>query len=310
MSEPSPSTVAFSAPDRVALKSLQLTNFRNYASASVAFGGELVALTGENGAGKTNLLEAISLLTPGRGLRRARYEEITRIDGDGGWAVAATLAKTARKRGSARGSPKRGSGSAHAAPCAINGAPAEGAEALLEYLRVLWLTPAMDGLFTGPAAERRRFLDRLVLTIDAAHGRRAREFERLLTQRNRLLEENANAAWLDAVEAELAERAVAVALARAETAALLSARMRRAEASALFPVGRLSLAGDFDRAVAGRSAAQTELWYRDALRAGRSRRSRRRTDASTGRTEATSRSSCATRRCRLRSPRRASRRRC
>jgi DNA replication and repair protein RecF len=124
----------------------------------------------------------------------------------------------------------------------------------------------MDGLFTGPAGERRRFLDRLVLTVDAAHGRRAREFERLLTQRNRLLEEGGNASWLDAVEAELSERAVAVALARAETATLLSARMgRHAEDAAAFPVGRIALSGDFDAALAERSAAEAEVWYRRLL---------------------------------------------
>jgi DNA replication and repair protein RecF len=146
----------------------------------------------------------------------------------------------------------------------VNGAPVSSAEALLDYLRVLWLTPAMDGLFAGPASERRRFLDRLVLTIDAAHARRVREFDRLMTQRNRLLDENGSASWLDAVEAELAGRAVAVALARAETALLLSARMERAEAS-VFPRGRLALAGDFDAAIAGRSASESELRYRDAL---------------------------------------------
>jgi DNA replication and repair protein RecF len=135
---------------------------------------------------------------------------------------------------------------------------------------VLWLTPAMDGLFTGPAGERRRFLDRLVLTIDAGHARRARDFERLLTQRNRVLEENGDAAWLDALETELAAHAVAVALARAETVALISARMARdPDVADTFPAGRLALAGDFHCALYGRSASEAELWYRDVLAEGR-----------------------------------------
>jgi DNA replication and repair protein RecF len=268
MPDPSPMSPTAPAPDRVALKTLALTDFRNYAAASVAFDAASVVLTGENGAGKTNLLEAISLLTPGRGLRRARLEEMTRVGAER-WAVSAIVARNGETARLGTGLVEAGTGEGRARAVRNNGAPASSGDALLEYLRVLWVTPAMDGLFTGAASERRRFLDRLVLTLDAAHGRRVREFDKLATQRNRLLEENASAGWLDAVEAELAERAVAVALARAETTALLSARMERADAASLFPAGRLALEGEFDGAVAGRSAAETELWYRETLAAGR-----------------------------------------
>jgi DNA replication and repair protein RecF len=254
----------------VALKTLSLTNLRNYASASVTFQSGLVILTGENGVGKTNLLEAISLLTPGRGLRRASYDDITRTDGTSGWVVAATIARNAEETRLGTGLVESTNGEARTRSVRINGATASGADALLDYLRVLWLTPAMDGLFTGPASERRRFLDRLVLTIDAAHGRRTRDLEKLLTQRNRLLDERASTAWLDAVELELAGRAVAVALARAETVALLSAEMsRHTDDASAFPVGSIGLAGEFERRMAGGSAAGTELWYREALRENR-----------------------------------------
>ena len=270
MSDPSPSPANAPTPDRVALTSLALTNLRNYAALNAGFGAGLVVLTGENGAGKTNLLEAISLLTPGRGLRRANYEEITRTGATTGWAVAATIARNGEEAKFGTGLVEGATGEARARVVRINGATASSADALLDYLRVLWLTPAMDGLFTGPASERRRFLDRLVLTIDAGHGRRTREFERLLTQRNRLLEENSSAAWLDAVEAELAGRAVAVALARAETVALLSASiLRRSGEASPFPAGKLGLDGDFDREIAGVSAAEAELGYRRALVEGR-----------------------------------------
>jgi DNA replication and repair protein RecF len=254
----------------VLLESLSLSDFRNYAAASVSFDAPLVAITGENGAGKTNLLEAISLLTPGRGLRRAPFEEIARIGAVRGWAVSATIARNGDETRLGTGLVEGAASEPRTRAVRINGATAASADLLLDHLRVLWLTPAMDGLFTGPASERRRFLDRLVLTIDATHGRRARELDRLLTQRNRLLEERANGGWLDAVEMELSARAVAVALARAETAQLLSARMARAKDDAsLFPGGRLSLEGDFDRALAGRSAAEAELAYRETLAAGR-----------------------------------------
>jgi DNA replication and repair protein RecF len=248
------------------LRALSLTDFRNYATASIRLDAALVALTGENGAGKTNLLEAISLLSPGRGLRRAPLDAMTRIGAAGAWAVSAIVVRDGEEETRiGTGLVAGASGEGLARAIRINSAPAPSAEALLDYLRILWLTPAMDGLFTGPPSERRRFLDRLVLALDATHARRVREFERLMTQRNRLLEENAGARWLDAVEAELAGRAVAVALARAETATLLSAEMQRADDAAHFPAGRLSLAGDFEAALAGRSAAEAELWYRDRL---------------------------------------------
>jgi DNA replication and repair protein RecF len=234
-----------------------------------------MALTGPNGAGKTNLLEAISLLTPGRGLRRARFDEITRNGAEGGWAVAATVRRGGPETDMMEtrigtGLTASAPGEAQSRKVRIDGAPAPSAEALLNYLRVLWLTPAMDGLFTGPAGDRRRFLDRLVLAIDPGHGRRARDFERLLTQRNRILEERRDAAWLDAVEQELASHAVAVALARAETVALLAARTERgADDASAFPAGRITLSGAFDLALVGRSAAEAELWYRGVLAEGR-----------------------------------------
>lgn len=258
------------APDRVALAALSLTDFRNYAGLSVALDAPLVVLTGANGVGKTNLLEAISLLTPGRGLRRAAYDEITRRGAESGWAVAAKLDRSGTETRVGTGLVADAGTEARARRVRIDGEPAASADALLDHLRVLWLTPAMDGLFTGPAGDRRRFLDRLVLTVDAAHGRRARELEKLLTQRNRLLEEGRSTAWLDALEAELAGHAVAVAIARAETVALLSGCIaRHADDGAAFPVGRIALVGEFDRAVAGRSAAEAELWYRGVLAAGR-----------------------------------------
>jgi DNA replication and repair protein RecF len=259
-----------SAPVRVALTALSLKDLRNYAALELAFDASLVVLSGPNGAGKTNLLEAISLLTPGRGLRRASFEEIVRNGAVTGWTVAATLNRDGEETRLGTGLFGRG-GEARSRKVRINGATMPSADSLLEYLRVLWLTPSMDGLFTGPAGDRRRFLDRLVLTIDSGHAKRTRDFERLLTQRNRILEENGDAAWLDAVEAELAAHAVAVALARAETVALLSSRLQSEErVPGAFPAGRISLSGDFDASISGLSAAEAELRYRDILSAGRS----------------------------------------
>ncbi|MGQ7793241.1 DNA replication/repair protein RecF [Faunimonas sp. B44] len=268
-----------SGPEPVTLGSLRLTDFRNYETLSLAVGSRLMAFVGPNGAGKTNLLEAVSLLTPGRGLRRAAYEELIRLGGGDRWAVAATLRSGARDVRLGTGWERPAPGSADQGRIVrIEGEPAPSAEALLEYLRILWITPAMDGLFTGPAGDRRRFLDRLVLSVDPDHGRRSREFERLLTSRNRLIEDAAAPSWLDAVEAELAARGVAIALARAETVALLSARIAGRAAESAFPAAGLSLQGEFEPLLEGRSAAQAELAYRQALRDGRGRdRAARRT---------------------------------
>ena len=263
--------VSAAAPDRVALTALSLSDFRNYRTLRLSTPAQFVVFTGPNGAGKTNILEAVSLLTPGRGLRRAAFEEVRRAGSASGWAVAATVRRGEEETRIGTGLASHPIGQEGARQARINGAPGPSSEALLEYLRILWLTPAMDGLFTGAASERRRFLDRFVLTVDPGHARRARDFERLLTQRNRLLDENDAPAWLDALETELAGTAVALASARAQTVALLSARMEAQAEGSQFPAARVSLTGDFDLAIAGRKAAEAELWYRQALAASRSR---------------------------------------
>ena len=258
--------------DPVALTALSLTDFRNYQSLSLPLEASIVVLTGANGAGKTNLLEAISLLTPGRGLRRAAFEEITRAGTTSGWAVSAIVSRSGEEVRIGTGLAG-GAGPESGRKVRVNGAAAASAEALLDYLRILWLTPAMDGLFSGPGSDRRRFLDRFVLTVDPLHGGRVRDLERLLTQRNRLLAEGAASAWLDALEAQLAERAVSVALARAETLALLTARIdsraNGAASGAAFPRARVALAGEFDVAISSRKAAEAEFWYRGTLAASR-----------------------------------------
>ena len=255
-------------PVQVAIGSLTLTDFRNYEQASVAFGARLVALVGDNGSGKTNLLEAVSLLTAGRGLRRAQLDDIRRQGAPAGWSVAARVEGVA-------GETRIGVGHAPGETgrrVRIDGADARSSEQLLDYLRVLWLLPAMDGLFTGPAGDRRRFLDRLVLAIDPGHGRRVADLEKTLRARNRLLEEGGSAAFLDAVEAQLAPLAVAVGFARRETVALLQARIRQQGDLGLpFPLAGVELAGEFERDCEGIAAYDIEDRYREQLAATRMR---------------------------------------
>ncbi len=256
---------------QVHISRLTLTNFRNYAALSVDLAPGAVVLTGDNGAGKTNLLEAVSLLTPGRGLRRAPYAEVARESGDGGFALHARLDGPA-------GPADIGTGVAGAEAgetgrrVRINGAPARSAEDMLEWLRVVWLTPAMDALFTGPAGDRRRFLDRLVLAIDAAHGQRALDYEKAMRGRNRLLAEGSrDGAWFDAIETQMAETGTAIAAARAELVRLLAAMIERLPGDGPFPQADIGLAGELEAAVGTMPAVDAEERFRRALAAGRER---------------------------------------
>jgi DNA replication and repair protein RecF len=269
---------AATAPVRAYVASLKLADFRNYAALALALDERSVVLTGQNGAGKTNLLEAVSFLSPGRGLRRAALEDVARRDGAGGWAVAATVVNASGPVELGTGLAMTAEGPERGRRVRVNQAPARATEALLEHVRVLWLTPAMDGLFTGPAAERRRFLDRAVLAIDREHGSRVNAFERAMRGRNKLLAEGAaNGAWLDAIEREMAELGTAIAAARREWAGLAAALIAAAPASP-FPAAGVTLAGTVEEALAARSAAEAEEDYRRDLKAARPR------DAAAGRT--------------------------
>lgn len=271
---------AAAAPRRASLARLRLTDFRNYRSLDLSLDRRPVVLAGPNGAGKTNLLEAVSFLSPGRGLRRAKLEAVARRDGPGSWAVVSTLETPGGPVEIGTGVALSAEGPEKSRKVRINQAPARSSEALLEYLRVLWLTPSMDGLFTGPASDRRRFLDRLVLAVDRRHGERVNAFERAMRGRNRLLEEaSPNPQWLAAIETEMAEIGGAVAAARVEAVALLSRMIAAgsAEASA-FPAAELRLAGQLEEALGAASATEIEDRYRAQLAASR------RADAAAGRT--------------------------
>lgn len=205
------------------LSRLILTDFRNHAELVLAPAPGFVVLTGENGAGKTNVLEAVSLLSPGRGLRRAALSAMQRQDGPGGFGIGATLALP-------DGAIEIATGTLATTPerrqLRIQGAAAT-ANTLAEWLTVLWLTPAMDRLFVEPAGERRRFLDRLTLALVPAHAQHAPRYEAAMRARTRLLtaDEPADPQWLSALEAQMAHHGAAVDAARRETVAALGERL-------------------------------------------------------------------------------------
>src|SRR6187397_1225828 len=227
------------------IRRLTLTNFRSYHAAQVQLDrAGPVVLTGANGIGKTNLVEAVSLLAPGRGLRRATMEELAFSEGDGAWAVSAEIEGMLGLATLGTGiDPPAGEESVPTRKCRIDRESVGSATAFADHLRVVWLTPAMDPLFNGPASERRRFLDRLVLAVDAQHSSRVAALERSLRSRNRLLEDaRPDSHWLDAIEHETAELAVAVATTRAETVRRLQAGLAaRQSAPSAFPAAEIAL---------------------------------------------------------------------
>ncbi len=263
------------------IRRLSLANFRSYRAANLELGGGPVVLTGPNGAGKTNLLEAISFLAPGRGLRRATLEEVAFAEGDGSWAVAAEIEGALGLATLGTGvEPPLGEGTATQRKFRIDREQVSSAADFSHHLRMIWLVPAMDGLFAGPASERRRFLDRLVLAVDAEHAGRVSALERSLRSRNRLLEEaRPDPHWLDAIEHETAELAIAVAALRAETMRRLQGVLAaRNDSDSAFPTAEIALEGWMENALPDQPAVEVEDRYRAVLRDNRGR------DAAAGRT--------------------------
>ncbi len=243
------------------LSRLVLTDVRNHAALALVPAPGFVVLTGPNGAGKTNVLEAVSLLAPGRGLRRAALTEVARSDGPGGFGVAATLDDgVTLSTGALPAAPER-------RVVRINGAPAP-ATALAERVAVLWLTPAMDRLFTEAAGGRRRFLDRLTLAIEPGHAREGARYEAAMRDRNRLLTQPApDPDWLAALEAQMAQHGAAMDAARRRTVAALD------QALAAQPAGEIA-----------RARIALDGWSGDANALAQALRGGRVRDAAAGRT--------------------------
>ena len=254
---------------------LTLTNFRNYAHVALQVGPEPQVLIGANGAGKTNLLEAVSLLAPGQGMRRAAYPDLARGTGDGGWAVAAHTHTHIGPIDIGTGLLAENASSDRAGRIVrINGEPA-GAGTLADYVEVVWVTPAMDGLFMGSGSERRRFLDRLILCFDPGYRTIAGRFDRAMQQRNRLLSDGVrDGTRFEGLEMLMAETGVAVAAARAEAVAALATIMAERTARdphSPFPAAGLALEGALEADLERLPAVEVEDTYAQRLRAGRER---------------------------------------
>ncbi len=207
----------------MALDRISLTRFRNHGSTDLAGTAQFNLLTGENGAGKTNILEALSLFAPGRGLRRATLADMVGVNTRDGFAVGADL--VSQDEPVRLGTYVEGENHGRRR-VRINGAETSAA-ALGEWLATTWLTPAMDGLFTGPAADRRRFVDRMALALDARHASHASRYEAALRERNRLLSDQRepDGKWLDAIEAQMVGHGAALIAGRARLVETLAVRL-------------------------------------------------------------------------------------
>jgi DNA replication and repair protein RecF len=269
----------------LALRRIVLSDFRSYRRAELAAPATPVVLYGANGAGKTNLLEAISFLAPGRGLRRARIAEIERRSAPGdtagpGWALFATLDTPQGERSIGTGrDPDRApeDEASDRRVVRVDGAAAKGQAALADLVHLLWLTPEMDRLFDGGASERRRFLDRIVFGFVPDHARNLAAYEQAMRERNRLLKDGrSDETWLGALEQSMAESGVAVAAARRQ----VMGRLAIAAESAVgpFPTPDLALAGETEAELAAGPALAVEDALRRRLAEGR------RADAEAGRT--------------------------
>jgi len=255
---------------------LALTDFRNYRTARLELATGPVVLTGANGAGKTNLLEAVSVLSPGRGLRNARladFDRRTANDDDthaaSGWAVAATIET---RRGAVLIGTGRDPAGGERRVVRIDGENVRGQAALGEVIGVTWLTPQMDRLFIEGPSARRRFLDRLVLGLDPAHAARVSSYEHAMRERSRLLRPMdrggpSDPVWLDALDETMAAQGVAVAAARREAVERLDEACATAQGP--FPRARLGLQGTIEAWLDELPALAAEDRFRAALKDNR-----------------------------------------
>ncbi len=268
--------VAGAAPAILAVRQLRLTDFRNYRQLRVDSAPTPVVLIGPNGAGKTNLLEALSFLAPGRGLRRARLDEvghrIPAIPAPGAaWAVAATLDTPEGRLAVGTGLEfGKGEGGVPRRVVRIDGRTAGSQTALGRHVACVWLTPQLDRLFLDGPGERRRFLDRLVIALHPEHAGDVAAYENALRQRARLLSEGQrDPHWLSALEDTMARHGVAMAAARADTVQRLDAAARLGVGP--FPRAALAMSGEVDGWVAEMAALDAEDRLRGALAAARLR---------------------------------------
>lgn len=230
------------------LTALTLTNFRNYDSLRINFDAQTTVIYGANGSGKTNLLEAISLLTPGRGLRSCKLDEVKK-HGQIEWSVVSEVAGYKIAVGLEPGRERR--------TIKIDGEKQSGGNALAEYVSCVWLTPQIDGIFLEGSGERRRFFDRLIYNFDPEHASRVAIYENAMRERLKLLKDGHNdPVWLKTLERRMAEYGVAIAAARNEVIGYLQKAIDKSATS--FPLPDIRIASEYEALLRKSSALDVE----------------------------------------------------
>ncbi|MFV0322334.1 MAG: DNA replication/repair protein RecF [Alphaproteobacteria bacterium] len=261
-----PITIYFMGMENICylIKQIDLTNYRNYPMLRFVPSDGMNILLGANGAGKTNLIEAISILIPGRGLRMAGKEDFAKYDISAGqsWAVVAQIDDSQQYVKLATGAPKEAT-----RDVLVNGEKSRQSD-LSRFFNCVWLTPNQDRLFVDGASARRRFLDRLVFGMDPAHAGRINAYEKSMRERAKLLAlGNSDAAWLDAIEDNMVSKGIAIAAARFDVVSRLSKYTQARQG--LFPQASLSLEGEVDEWLGELNAIDGEDRYRKALKDNR-----------------------------------------
>lgn len=262
----------------VRFRSLMLSQFRSYGAVTLDLdpASPMVVLTGENGAGKTNLLEAISFYAPGRGMRSSGLLDVCKVGSGQPWAVAAeiVIGDSVERIGTGLDPDGFRQESTTAKRIVRFEGESHSPNMLAPKLTVSWLTPQMDRLFTEAPSSRRNFLDRLVLGLYPDHSRQVSAYERVMRERNKLLSEQgmrADTSWLKVLEAQMAEHATAVALARLDFTGQLAGLIEEtSDDTSAFPKALLSLDGVLEGQLNdGMTASDVEQHYREALMAAR-----------------------------------------
>ncbi|MDH5489694.1 MAG: AAA family ATPase, partial [Rhodospirillaceae bacterium] len=262
---------------RLAATRLTLTNFRNYANARIETDGMSVVLTGDNGAGKTNFLEAISFLVPGSGLRGAKLSDVGNINAAAGreqdqgpvaWGVAATLSGSSAETIGTGLEKSRGGLGREKRAVHVDGQTVRTQSQLAEHFSCHWLTPQMDRLFQGGSDGRRRFLDRLVFSMDPAHAGRTSAYMHAMRERSRLLKDGKmDDAWLSALEETMAAKGVAVAAARMDVAKRLGDFCENHNGA--FPAAHLVIDGMVESLLENNPALHVEERIKEILKTSR-----------------------------------------